>query len=177
MSQRPTRSSAKGASRAGATSKNSNSGPASKEEESEQGQQLEPPKKQRRTSAQQTLAEAEAWQKEGEGAPQGDGRRLSKRTAASKDVRPRTEEEEEEEEDDEGLRAGTGVAYQTQFDAMKMLIASDEPWMFALDVEPRGDCWVMAMLACAPLATSNRDILGYAAVACRCSSVSHSAAT
>ena len=75
MSQRPTRSSAKGAPRAGATSKNSNSGPASKEDESEQGQQLEPPKKQRRTSAQQTIAAAEAWQQEGEGATQGDGRR------------------------------------------------------------------------------------------------------
>ena len=162
---------------AGATSKDSKSGTASEEDDAEHAEKYLPPKKQRRTSAQQTLAEAEAWQKEGEGAPQGDGRRLSKRTAASKDVRPRTEEEEEEEEDDEGLRAGTGVAYQTQFDAMKMLIASDEPWMFALDVEPRGDCWVMAMLACAPLATSNRDILGYAAVACRCSSVSHSAAT
>ena len=162
---------------AGATSKDSESGKASKEDDAEHAERYLPPKKQRRISAQQTLAEAEAWQKEGEGAPQGDGRRLSKRTAASKDVRPRTEEEEEEEEDDEGLRAGTGVAYQTQFDAMKMLIASDEPWMFALDVEPRGDCWVMAMLACAPLSTSNRDILGYAAVACRRSSVSHSAAT
>ena len=173
MSQRSTRSSAKGAPRAGATSKNSKSGPASKEDESEHVEEVSPPKKQRRTSAQQTIAAAEAWQQEGEGATQGDGRRLSKRTAASKDVRPGTEEEE----DDEVLRTGTGVAYQTQFDAMKMLIASDEPWMFALDVEPRGDCWVMAMLACAPLATSNRDILGYAAVACRCSSVSHSAAT
>ena len=158
---------------AGATSKDSKSGTASKEDDSEHAEKVSPPKKQRRTSAQQTIAEAEAWQKEGEGAPQGDGRRPSKRTAASKDVRPETEEEE----DDEVLRTGTGVAYQTQFDAMKMLIASDEPWMFALDVEPRGDCWVMAMLACAPLATSNRDILGYAAVACRCSSVSHSAAT
>ena len=175
MSQRPTRSSAKGAPRAGATSKNSKSGPARpfEEDDSEHAEKVSPPKKQRRTSAQQTIAEAEAWQKEGEGAPQGDGRRLSKRTAASKDVRPVTEEEE----DVEVLRTGTGVAYQTQFDAMKMLIASDEPWMFALDVEPRGDCWVMAMLACAPLATSNRDILGYAAVACRRSSVSHSAAT
>ena len=69
------------------------------------------------------------------------------------------------------------MAYETQFTAMKMLIATAEPWMFALDVEARGDCWVMAMLACAPLSTSNRDILGYAAVACRRSSVSHSAAT
>ena len=79
---------------AGATSKNSKSGTASKEDDAEHAEKYLPPKKQRRTSAQQTLAEAEAWQKEGEGAPQGDGRRLSKRTAASKDVRPETEEEE-----------------------------------------------------------------------------------
>ena len=175
MSQRSTRSSAKGAPRAGATSKNSKSGPASKEDDSEHVEEVSPPKKQRRTSAQQTIAAAEAWQQEGEGATQGDGRRLSKRTA-SKAVRSRTEEEEDDQEGGV-LRADTGMAYQTQFNAMKMLIANDEPWMFALDVEARGDCWVMAMLACAPLSTSNRDILGYAAVACRRSSVSHSAAT
>ena len=175
MSQRSTRSSAKGAPRAGATSKNSKSGPASKEDDSEHVEEVSPPKKQRRTSAQQTIAAAEAWQQEGEGAPQGDGRRSSKRTA-SKPVPSRTEEEDDDEEGGV-LRADTGMAYETQFNAMKMLIATAEPWMFALDVEARGDCWVMAMLACAPLSTSNRDILGYAAVACRRSSVSHSAAT
>ena len=87
-------------------------------------------------------------------ATQGDGRRSSKRTA-SKPVPSRTEEEDDDEEGGV-LRADTGMAYQTQFNAMKMLIANDEPWMFALDVEARGDCWVMAMLACAPLSTLAR---------------------
>ena len=80
MSERSKRGTAKGAPQASAKIQKGNSDRKTGEDASEDIEAA-PPKKQRRTSAQQTIEAAEAWQQEGEGATQGDGRRSSKRTA------------------------------------------------------------------------------------------------
>ena len=51
--------------------------------------------------------------------------------------------------EDERFQSGTGLAYQTQFEALQELCGSEIAWLFELDVEGRGDCWAFSIIACA----------------------------
>ena len=51
-----------------------------------------------------------------------------------------------------GYRMYTEESYKAQYTAMEMLIGNEGGgWLFALDVEGRGDCWAFAHLACKQL--------------------------